>query len=361
VERLEQLHGVAANMFYSMKSLELQLAKLRVAVAKTADEQLQKELAAKAAELRALEDDYDSLIREELGVSLEEMPEDEWLIYRVARVFGECDVAMPDDFKIKVKEYIAKWRSTGRMKRALELAFQRGFAPRIVKRLDESGMPQQFFYLAMQESNFNTRICGPPTRYGIAKGMWQFIPITAEKYGLSVGPRAESPEYDPADERHDFEKSTEAAASYLRDLYQTEAQGSGLLVMACYNWGEHRVLDLVLKMPENPKDRNFWNLIKQYRIPEETYDYVFYIIAAAVIGENPRLFGFDFDPPLSRESLAPATVVKAGGADSLSSGLPAGAALPAAGGPAVVSARPDTLGAPGDSAAPDSAGGAAAK
>jgi hypothetical protein len=114
-------------------------------------------------------------------------------------------------------------------------------------------------------------------------------------------------------------------------------------------------------MPENPKDRNFWNLIKQYRIPEETYDYVFYIIAAAVIGENPRLFGFDFDPPLSRESLAPATVVKAGGADSLSSGLPAGAALPAAGGPAVVSARPDTLGAPGDSAAPDSAGGAAAK
>ena len=54
-------------MFYSMKSLELQLAKLRLAVAKTEDEQLQKELAAKAAEQKALESDYDSLIRGELG------------------------------------------------------------------------------------------------------------------------------------------------------------------------------------------------------------------------------------------------------------------------------------------------------
>jgi membrane-bound lytic murein transglycosylase D len=189
------------------------------------------------------------------------------------------------------------------MQRALELAFKKGFAPRIVRKLEQHGMPSQFLYLAMQESNFNTRICGPETRFGIAKGMWQFIPVTAEKYGLSVGPRVDSPEYDPQDERHDFEKSTDAAARYLQDLYETEAQGSGLLVMACYNWGENKVLDLVVKMPENPRDRNFWNLIKEYRIPEETYDYVFYIIAAAVIGENPRLFGFDFDPPLSPEAL----------------------------------------------------------
>ena len=34
------------------------------------------------------------------------------------------------------------------------------------------------------------------------------------------------------------------------------------------------------------------------RIPQETYDYVLHIISAAVIGENPRLFGFDFDNPL---------------------------------------------------------------
>jgi hypothetical protein len=34
------------------------------------------------------------------------------------------------------------------------------------------------------------------------------------------------------------------------------------------------------------------------RIPDQTYDYVFYIVSAAVIGENRRLFGFDFDNPL---------------------------------------------------------------
>ena len=77
--------------------------------------------------------------------------------------------------------------------------------------------------------------------------------------------------------------------------------GSGLLVMACYNWGEDYVLPLVRSMPLNPKDRNFWMLLQKHRdkIPKETYDYVFYIVSAAVIGENPRLFGFNFDNPLA--------------------------------------------------------------
>jgi membrane-bound lytic murein transglycosylase D len=51
-------------------------------------------------------------------------------------------------------------------------------------------------------------------------------------------------------------------------------------------------------LPQNPQERNFWQLLKKFNIPQETYDYVFYIIAAAVIGENPQLFGFEFSPPL---------------------------------------------------------------
>jgi hypothetical protein len=39
--------------------------------------------------------------------------------------------------------------------------------------------------------------------------------------------------------------------------------------------------------------------ISAVQIPKETYDYVFYILSAAVIGENPRLFGFDFENPLA--------------------------------------------------------------
>jgi hypothetical protein len=70
--------------------------------------------------------------------------------------------------------------------------------------------------------------------------------------------------------------------------------------MACYNWGEEQVLPLVRSMPANPRDRNFWRLLAEHRdkVPDQTYDYVFYIVSAAVIGENPRLFGFDFDNPL---------------------------------------------------------------
>jgi hypothetical protein len=72
--------------------------------------------------------------------------------------------------------------------------------------------------------------------------------------------------------------------------------------MASYNWGEGRVIRLIKGMPSNPRDRNFWQLLAKYRkeIPQETYDYVFYIVSAAVIGENPRLFGFGFDNPLAR-------------------------------------------------------------
>jgi len=72
--------------------------------------------------------------------------------------------------------------------------------------------------------------------------------------------------------------------------------------MACYNWSEDQVLPLIRSMPPNPRQRNFWQLLARDRdrIPRETYDYVFYIVSAAVIGENPRLFGFDFDNPLEQ-------------------------------------------------------------
>jgi len=110
------------------------------------------------------------------------------------------------------------------------------------------------------------------------------------------------PRPDPLDDRHHWELETVAAGKYIKDLYSTDAQASGLLVIACYNWGESRVLPLVQSMPRNPKERNFWKLLSQYgdRVPQETYDYTFYITSAAVIGENPRLFGFDFDNPLAQ-------------------------------------------------------------
>jgi len=104
--------------------------------------------------------------------------------------------------------------------------------------------------------------------------------------------------YDPKDERFHFEKATEAAAKYIRDIKNNLAQASGLLVMASYNWNETRIREILRQMPENPRERNFWQLLKKENIPQETYDYVFYIFSAAVICQNPTLFGFDFDSPI---------------------------------------------------------------
>ena len=127
------------------------------------------------------------------------------------------------------------------------------------------------------------------------------IPSTAEAYGLRLGPLQGDRVFDPQDERHDPAKATTAAARYLEDIYSTDAQASGLLVLASYNMGETRVRGLLRSLPESPTERNYWALLAGHRsrIPAETYDYVLRVIAAAVIGENPRLFGFEVTAPLA--------------------------------------------------------------
>ncbi|HTY60364.1 MAG TPA: FHA domain-containing protein [Bacteroidota bacterium] len=298
IEQLQKLHATAAEVFYTTKSLELQLAKLRAEVEKTNDVKFREELREKREEQEALQVKYIDFL-DELGISREKLSQEDWLIYRVARLFGECDVSMPAEFLEKVKEYIRFWQRGHRLVRAVERARRQNLAPVISSTLLSCDLPPQFFYLAVQESGLDTLECGPETRSGIAKGMWQFIPATAWKYGLQTGPLIDIRKADPHDERHAFRKSTEAAAHYLRDLYDTEAQASGLLVMACYNWDENKIREMLSTMPENPRQRNFWNLLARHTLPEETYNYVFYIVSAAVIGENPRLFGFDFDRPLA--------------------------------------------------------------
>ncbi len=289
--------ALAENIFYDMKSLELEIETLKQDLAQSGDPKIIKALQKFDERRHELQKNYDNLV-EQLGTY--DLAPDEKLIIKTARLFGECELTMPKDFITEVKSYIAKWRSSARLKKALDRANQNGYAQVVVNYLVRQDLPPQFFYLALQESDFRDQIVGPQTRYGYAKGIWQFIPATAKKYGLNIGPLVNEKVYDPGDDRYNFPKATSAAARYIKDIYNTDAQASGLLVMASYNWGEYNIIDLIRKIPANPKDRNFWNLLLKYRdkIPEETYNYVFYIFSAAVIGENPSLFGFNFDNPL---------------------------------------------------------------
>ena len=298
--QLSQQRATAKELFYAIKAQDVDLANLTRVLSKSNNQVGLQEMDRYRARRQEMEKSYDHYLAT-LNIYSPKMTERQRLIMRVARIFGECELDMPPDFEAEVNRYIEKWRSTGRLKNAIRVAQDNGYVDTISHELLAKGLPPQFFYLALQESDMNPYAIGPITRKGYAKGMWQFIPETAIKYDLHLGPLLDQPRPDPADDRHNYKKATSAAAQYLLDLYSTDAQASGLLVMACYNWGEKSVLPLVQSMPANPRERNFWKLLSKHRdqIPQETYDYVFSITSAAVIGENPKLFGFDFDNPLA--------------------------------------------------------------
>jgi hypothetical protein len=292
--------ALAEEMFYAMKALDVDIANVELLMTKAGNTENRDQVKRYQDRRREMEANYDQFLSG-LRVYGRDLTEEERLILRVTRLFGECELVAPREYLSEVLSYVRRWQSTGRYVRALKLAQEKGYVRRIAEEFINRNLPPQFFYLAMQESDFEPYRSGPITSYGYAKGMWQFIPETGQRYGLTIGPLARFPNPDPADDRSNWEKATIAAARYIKDIYATDAQASGLLVMASYNWGERRVVNLIRKMPANPRDRNFWKLLENYRnqVPDETYNYVFYIVAAAVIGENPRLFGFPFDNPLT--------------------------------------------------------------
>jgi membrane-bound lytic murein transglycosylase D len=103
------------------------------------------------------------------------------------------------------------------------------------------------------------------------------------------------------DERSDPEKSTRAAADYLKWLY---AQfGDWHLALASYNGGPGRVQRAV----KRSGIEDFWRLSEGKRhLPRETREYVPLILAAMVIAKNPAQYGFEpmaTDKPLSYDSV----------------------------------------------------------
>ncbi len=297
--QMQQQRVFVEDVFYQIKAIDVSIADLERRVSASGDRQSQDQINVALARRREMEQNYDRLLAS-LNVYSRKLTEPERLILRMTRIFGECEVVAPPEYLDEVSTYIKKWQSSGRFARGVKLAQEKGYTRRIAQEFIAQNLPPQFFYLALQESDFNAFASGSPTYMGIAKGMWQFVPDTGKCYGLTIGPLASVPQADAGDDRHKWDKATAAAARYIKDIYATDAQASGLLVMAGYNWGEQRVIRLIRSLSPNPKDRNFWKLLQQHRqrIPPETYNYVFYIVSAAVIGENPRMFGFDFDSPL---------------------------------------------------------------
>lgn len=287
--RLQAARATAGTVFNTLKSLELDIRRLEAAAGPDSTVQ----------ERRArLEAQYNDLIAT-LGIYSARTPADIRLIYSTVRRLGESEAAVPAGFIDEVKRTIGEW-SPADLEAGFARATRQRLGPLITDILRRHHLPRDFFYIALQESKLDVQAIGPTSPLGAPKGLWQLIPPTAEAYGLRLGPLQGDPLFDPLDERHDPAKATEAAARYLQDIYLTDAQASGLLVLMSYNMGGPRLRALLRSLPDGPAERNYWALVEKRRaqIPTESYNYVLRVLAAAVIGENPGLFGHTFAPPL---------------------------------------------------------------
>jgi soluble lytic murein transglycosylase-like protein len=293
--RVAALRQTAAAVFGTIKELELDVRRLEATSGPNP---------ALAEKRERLERQYNGLIKT-LGVYSERTPLEERLIYRAIHALGESEANVPKGFVKDVRARIAAWKAVD-LETSFDRARSKALVATIMPILRRHHLPREFLLLALQESKFDPRAIGPSTASGIPKGLWQLTPHMAETYKLRLGPLRGERVYDPADERHDIVRASEAAAGYLEDLYTTDAKLSGLLVVASCNMGETRMRRLIRSMPDSPTERNLWTLLERHRqeIPAETYDYMFRVLSAAIIATNPQAFGFELSPLLPAEESA---------------------------------------------------------
>ena len=173
-----------------------------------------------------------------------------------------------------IEKFIRYFQTGGRKKFEQYLSRSGKYVGMMQKILVRYGLPEDLVYVALIESGFSTKA------YSVAKaaGPWQFISETGRRYGLRIDWWA--------DERRDAEKSTHAAASYLRDLYGMFE--SWPLAAAAYNAGEGKIQRAVIRY----KSDDLSELIRHGYLKQETKDYVPKMLAALTIAKDPDKYGF---------------------------------------------------------------------
>lgn len=148
------------------------------------------------------------------------------------------------------------------------------YFPYMESYFQESGIPDDFKYVAVAESGLHTEA---ESRVG-ARGMWQLMPETARRFGLRVD--------SDIDERLHFERSTRAAAAYI--LYLKKIFGSWTLAAAAYNRGEN---GLQRDQAAQPAAKDYYDLV----LNRETGDYIYRIVAIKYLMQNRwKLFSPEF-------------------------------------------------------------------
>jgi membrane-bound lytic murein transglycosylase D len=136
--------------------------------------------------------------------------------------------------------------------------------------LKENEIPVDFKYLAVIESNLDTRASSGAQ----AAGLWQLMPKTAQQLGLEVN--------DEIDERYNIEKSTIAACKFFKSAY--EKYKNWTTVAASFNAGMGRI--------SNEKENQQVDEAFDMLLTSETSRYAFRILAMKQFLMNPKAFGY---------------------------------------------------------------------
>jgi hypothetical protein len=144
------------------------------------------------------------------------------------------------------------------------------YLPEIEEQLRQQGLPEDIKYVALAESLFGN-VESPKG----AAGFWQLMPETARGSGIIINGEI--------DERYHLLKATSAAARYLKTA--KGKFGSWTSAAASYNRG----MAGLQKAMDTQRVTSFYDLY----LNDETYRYIFRILALKEVLENPNRYGFD--------------------------------------------------------------------
>lgn len=156
--------------------------------------------------------------------------------------------------------------------------------PQIEPILKRMGVPDDLKYLMAIESNLDSQAASSAG----AAGLWQFIQSTGRSYGLEVNANI--------DERYHTVKATEAACKFLKEAY--DKYGNWMTVAASYNGGQQG-MDRRIVDQHQTDAMDMW-------LVTETSRYMFRLLAAKMMFEDPSQFGFYF----TKEDLYPYIPIK---------------------------------------------------
>ncbi len=187
-----------------------------------------------------------------------EKPEDASSSLPESVIADESLIARP-----QVAAFLNYYRGRGQARLNIGRARLAAYRPMMSRIFREEGVPEWLLAVGFVESTYNSSALSPKQ----ALGIWQFIPGTGTRFGLQRTAWT--------DERQHPEKSTRAAARYLKGLHALFGDWS--LAIAAYNAGEGRVARVMRRTGV----RDFWTMAARGLLPQETIDYVPSVLAAA--------------------------------------------------------------------------------